>query len=106
MTQEQFITTTKTWINNKIILSQRSNWYKIPQRRAAIFQVQAMFGQLLLNKAKTSAGQIAILLKRHEALLETILPIPSNPSYENSFKILKTLINEAENIINTYNLNP
>ena len=104
MTQLQFKQVAKTWINNKLILSQKSNWYKIPYRKMSIVKIQDAFNGFLFNTANYSIVQLALLLKRNEALLENVLPIPSNPSYENSRHLLETLLNEAETIINTYNL--
>lgn len=104
MTQSQFTQKAKTWLNHKIVLSRSSNWYKIPYRKMAVVKVQDNFTGFLIHTANYSVFQLAILLKRNEALLETILPIPSNPSYENSYQLLKTLLAEAESIINTYNL--
>lgn len=104
MTQQQFISKTKTWISHKLILANKSNWYKSPFKKDAVIHVRARFANFLLNTTTHNAAQLAILVKRHEGLLETLLPIPSNPSYEKSFALFKTLIVEAETIIKTYNL--
>lgn len=105
MSEKMFINTAVNWIKNKMILSRCSNWYKVPQRKAAIMVVNSKFAGFLYQQ-HTNAAQLAILIKRHEGILENILPIPSNPSYENSLTVLKTLISEAENIINQLNLHP
>jgi len=104
MTQTEFISKSRTWLNHKIILSRSSNWYKTKGIKTALIYVQSNFASFLNTKGQYSAGQLALLIKRNEALLETILPIPNNPSYQNSLTVLNQLINEAENIINQYNL--
>lgn len=104
MKEAQFVGQAIKWIRHKITLSNCSHWYKIPQRKAAVLNVQKLFSQFLIHQTKYSSGQMAILIKRHEGLLETILPIPNNPSYQNSLAMLNNLIAEAENIINKYNL--
>lgn len=104
MSQTEFINQCNTWIKNKLLLSNKSHWYKIPYRHAAIQKVKQIFGKHLYENIQFSAGQMALLIKRNEALLETILPVPNNPSYQNSALILKQLIEQAEKIINQYNL--
>lgn len=104
MTQEQFLNEAKKWINHKLILAKSSHWYKIPYRKAAVLKINEVFGSLLITKTKYSAGQLAILLKRYEGVLEVLLPIPQNPSYQNSLQVLNQLIQQAETIINNYNL--
>ena len=104
MTQTEFISKSRTWLNHKIILSKSSNWYKIKSVKTALIYVQSNFASFLSTNGQYSAGQLALLIKRNEAFLEIILPIPNNPSYQNSLTILNQLINEAENIINQYNL--
>jgi len=104
MTQAEFLSKARTWINHKLILSNSSHWYKTKGIKEAVIYVRGHFADFLNTKANYSAGQLAILIKRHEGHLETMLPIPNNPSYENSLLLLKQLIAEAETIINTYNL--
>lgn len=101
MTQRQFIEKTKTWVNHKIILSNKSNWYKSTFNKSSMHHVKSIFTPILNN---TNVCQLAIIIKRNESLLEAVLPIPNNPSYENSLLLLKQIIQEAENIIKTYNL--
>lgn len=105
MTQTEFLSNSKTWLNHKLILSKSSNWYKTKGIKEAIIYVRSNFADFLNSKGNYSAGQLAILIKRNEAVLETILPIPNNPSYEKSFLMLKELVNQAEQIINQFNLN-
>lgn len=104
MKEAQFVAQGIKWIKHKIILSACSHWYKIPYRKAAVLNVQKLFSPFLIHQTKYSSGQMAILIKRHEAILETILPIPGNPSYLNSKQALNELITQAEIIINQYNL--
>lgn len=104
MTQEQFKSKTKTWINHKLILANTSNWYKAPFKKDAVTHIRAIFTLFIKFPKNYNAAQIAILVKKHETLLEAVLPIPNNPSYENSLVLLKTLITEAENIIKTLNI--
>jgi hypothetical protein len=99
-----FITQTKQWINHKLILANSSNWYKIPYRKMAVVKVKDNFSDFLLNTTKYSVLQIALMIKRNESILETLLPIPSNPSYLTAIATFKCLVVEAEKIINQFNL--
>ena len=100
-----FNTMAKRWINHKLVLSHSSNWYKIPTRKCAVIKVHERFNNFLLHSTQYSIYQLALLIKRNEHLLETILPIPSNPSYQNAETILRQLIKTSETIINQNNLN-
>lgn len=100
MDNTTFLTKTKEWINNKIILSNTSQWYKTDaKRRSAIIHIQDKFATFLQFPAKFSVHQLAILLKRHEDLLLTVLPIPNNPSYEQAFNGLVKILKYATDII-------
>lgn len=104
MKNVEFLCIAKTWISHKFILANKSHWYKAGFKKDAVTHAKAIFTDFVKYKSKYSAGQIAILIKRHETLLEALFPIPSNPSYENSFIIFKKLIQAAEQIINQFNL--
>lgn len=104
MNEPQFIIQAKNWIYHKIILSANSPAYNEPVKKNAMISVKKLFTNFLNYPSKYSAGQIALLIKRHESLLETVLPIPSNPSYENSLAALTKLIEAATKIMSHYNL--
>jgi len=100
-----FVISCKNWIYHKIVLSAVSKSYQEDKKKkSAIFHIQNKFGGFLKFPNNYSTGQIAILIKRHEDLLQAILPIPQNPTYETSLAALQLLIKQAETIIKIYNL--
>lgn len=100
MDNSAFLLKAKSWINNKLILSQKSDWYKKDSRRSsAIAHVKEKFATFLLYPTTYSVHQLALLFKRHEDLLMTILPVPNNPGYETAFKALVDLLKFAHDII-------
>lgn len=103
MSDVEFINQTKKWINHKLILANGSSFYNQPKTKAAVFYVKQKFANLLYYQQK-NAIQLALTIKKHESLLETILPIPNNPSYQNSLIILQKLIQTAEHILKTNNI--
>lgn len=105
LSEPQFIIQSKNWIFHKLILAEKSGAYKADEtRRNAIRRIRDVFTAFLKFPNTYSAGQIALLIKRNEGLLETILPIPANPSYQNSLVVLHKIIEAAEQIIKEYNL--
>lgn len=104
MNEPLFMNQSKSWLYHKFILSSKSGAYSDGPRKSAMIAVKKLFTNFVNYPRKYSSGQIALLIKRHEALLETILPIPSNPSYENSLAVLQKLIVAAELILKHYNI--
>lgn len=100
-----FIISAKNWIYHKVILSNVSKAYQEDKKKkSAMHHIQNKFGAFLKFPNNYSTGQIAILIKRHEDLLQAILPIPQNPTYESSLAALQLLIKQAETIIKIYGL--
>jgi hypothetical protein len=91
MNEPQFIIKVKQFLNHKLILH-------------AVFNIRDKFGTFLKFPNHYSTAQIAILIKRHENLLEIVLPIPQNPTYTTSLAALQTILHQAEQIIKIYNL--
>jgi hypothetical protein len=106
MNEPQFVIQTKNWIFQKLLIASKSKSeeYKRPEFVSALFHVNGKFGKFLKYPNQYSVGQLAILIKRHQELLEAILPIPSNTNYEKSLAALTKLIQESEQIINHYHL--
>lgn len=104
ISNEQFREKAKNWINHKIILSQKSDWYKVKNRRDAVFHIKNIFSSFLQFPSKYNLAQLALQLKKHEDILMIALPVPGNPSYETAFNSLTDLLNKANEIINEHNL--
>lgn len=103
--EAKFVISCKNWIYHKVILSNVSRAYNDDKaKKHAMLHIQNKFGGFLKFPNNYSTGQIALLIKRHENLLEAILPIPQNPTYESSLAALQLLIKQAETIIKIYNL--
>ena len=99
ITNEQLRDKLKTWLNHKIILAQNSNWYKVRGRNEAVFFLKNKFSSFLNFHKTYNIGQLAIDIKRNEALFETALPIPNNPSYENAVQVLQQILEKANELI-------
>lgn len=105
MNQAQFIIQTKNWLYHKFLLADKSKAFKDDRlKKSAMFHIKGKFEHFVKFPKNYSVGQLALLVKRNEALLESVLPIPSNPSYENSLAMLTSLVKEAEQIINHLHL--
>lgn len=104
MDSETFKANTKKWINHKFMIAHNSTWYKQARQSAAIANIRERFNAFLLYPTSFSAHNLAVLLKRHEDLLLTILPIPKNPSYEQAFNSLAAILKQANDIIEANNL--
>lgn len=105
MSEAQFTNTLKNWIYHKLILSEKSKAYQEDQKkRNAAINLRSKFTNFLNYPNKYSVGQLAIMIKRYEGLLEAVLPIPNNPTYETSLVTLQQLIKQAQIFINHYNL--
>jgi hypothetical protein len=100
----QFTEKARTWLNNKIILSQKSHWYNLRERNVAIYQVKSVFSSFLSFPTSYNTAQLALHIKRNEDLLLLILPNPHNPSYNNALSTLSDLIEYAGKIITENNL--
>ncbi|MDF2449427.1 MAG: hypothetical protein K0R26_1931 [Bacteroidota bacterium] len=104
MNELEFKAKSINWVNHKIVLSYKSNWYKLPWRKAAMIKVNDAFAMVLRKGAKFSIGQLAVLITKNKELLHAVLPDPTNASYQTQVYILDALINEAEIIKQKYNL--
>jgi len=102
MSEKQFKTEFKKWLQNKFILSQTSKWYL--NKGTTIKLLNDKFSSFLTFSDSYSVGQLALLIKRNQTLLESILPIPNNPSYDNAVIILNNCLNKANEILTQYNL--
>lgn len=71
----------------------------MPVRAKALKQIQNAFNEFLLNDRLFTAHKIAERLINNEEVLNIVLPIPGNPSYENSLRILNELLNFSKSII-------
>lgn len=99
MNEQQYRITVKKWINHKLLLANSSHWYKAPIRAKALQQVRNAFNDFLRNDKLFTAQKIAQRLINNEDILNVLLPIPGNPSYENSARILAEIINYSKTII-------
>ena len=105
MDNEKFLIRSRQWINNKLILANTSDWYKKDARRSsAIANVKDRFQGFLTYPSNFSINNLAVLLKRHEDLLLTIMPIPNNPSYQTAFNKLSEILKYATDIVTDQNL--
>ncbi len=102
MSNDEFRTTFKKWLNHKIILSQSSVFYK--DKLTTVKVLKDNFSSFLTFSANYSVGQLALLIKRNQGLLEFILPIPNNPSYETAKLTLTQILDQANKIITENNL--
>lgn len=102
--QKTFIANAKRFLNHKIILGDKSHYFKCSFKKQPLDRVKLIFGKMLAPLASFPVGQWAIYIKRHEDLLQAILPIPGMPAYESSLKTLNELITEANNIIDALSL--
>ncbi len=99
MNEQQFRITVKKWISHKLLLANSSHWYKIPVRAKALQQVRNAFNEFLTNDKLFTVQKIADRLLKNEDVLFVVLPIPGNPSYENSLRILNDILNFSKNIL-------
>lgn len=105
MSEAQFVNQLRNWLNHKIILSRKSEAYiQDKKRKNAAINLTIKFSNFLNYPRNYSVGQLAIMIKRHEDLLASCLPIPQNPAYETSLATLEKLIDQAQKFINQYNL--
>lgn len=105
MSEAQFANTLKNWIYHKLILAEKSAAYNQDKKKKnAANNLRIHFTNFLNYPNKYSVGQLAIMIKRYEGLLEAVLPIPQNPTYETSLATLHQLIKQAQIFINHYNL--
>lgn len=104
MDNEKFIIRTRQWLNHKFQLALHSEWYKQPRQKAAVANVKDRFSAFLMYPNNFSVHHLAVLIKRHEDLLLTLMPIPKNPSYEQAFNSLAQIMEYANTIINNNQL--
>ncbi len=99
ITNDQFREELKTWINHKVKLSENSDWYKHNNRKDSIYYLKTKFSSFLNFHKQYNIGQLAIDVKRNQALFENVLPIPNNNSYENSVTAMLLLIEKANDLV-------
>lgn len=99
MSEQEYRTAVKKWINHKLVLADTSHWYKIPVRVKALQQIRNAFSDFLLNDKLFTVQKLAQRLLNNEDILYILLPIPGNPSYENSARILTDIITYSKTII-------
>lgn len=104
LNNQTFKTELKKWLNHKIILANNSTAYKVGGKYQAVFLLKNKFSSFLTFTNNYSIGQLALDVKRNQHLLETALPIPNNPSYQNANIILHQILDKATQIIKEYNL--
>jgi hypothetical protein len=102
MSDQLFKIEFKKWFLNKIILSQTSKFYA--NKGTTIKILKDKFSSFLTFADSYSVGQLALLIKRNQTLLESILPIPNNPSYDNAVIILNQLLEKSNEILTKHNL--
>lgn len=102
--QKTFIENVKRFLNHKIILGQKSHYFQCSFKKQPLDRVKMIFGKMLTINTNFPVGQWALYVKRHEDLLQAILPVPGNPAYESSLNTLTELVREANNIIDALNL--
>lgn len=100
MTDLQFISQAKTWLSHKLILSEKSHWYKLPDKAKAIQCIRATFGRFVIEPRTFSVQTLAQRIINNEDLLYVILPIPGNPAYEKSSELLSQLIQHSKQLLN------
>ena len=99
MTESEYKITVKKWINHKLLLSRSSVWYKVPYRAKAVKQLRNAFNEFLLNDRLFTIQKLAQRLLNNEDILSFALPVPGNPSYESSLRILNEIIKFSKAII-------
>jgi hypothetical protein len=99
MNEKQFRELLKRWLRHKLFLANASPWYREAKRREAIKQVRNAFNEFLTNDKMFTANKIAQRLINNEDILNVVLPIPGNPSYENSLRILNELLQYSKTIL-------
>ena len=99
MTNEDFKMKFKKWLNHKLILSQKSQWYRQKRLQDAVQHVNNIFGTFLLYPSNYNVFQLAMQVRKHEDLLMVLLPIPNNPTYESAFNTLAELLMHAEELV-------
>lgn len=103
MSDNEFKTELKKWLNHKFILFEKSPNYL--SKTIAIKLAKDKFYSFLIYSKNYSIGQLALDVKRNHHLLQDLVPIPNNPSYQNAQVMLHGFLNKAQEILNTYNLN-
>lgn len=98
MTNEEFKTKTKKWLNHKLILAKKSNWYKQEKIRHIVQYTQNIFNTFLMYPNEYNAYQLAMQLRKHENLLMGLLPVPKNPTYHSAFNALAEILQHAEQL--------
>jgi len=103
MTQQEFREKAKNWLNNKIILSEKSpEWYK--DKTSALICIKHQFSSFLSFTQNYSVGDLALKIKRNEDLLFMLLPNPHNYSYNKALLTLNELLEYATDFVNSHNL--
>jgi hypothetical protein len=99
MNEKEYRDILKRWLRHKLFLSNASPWYREAERRKAIGQVRNAFNEFLTNDKLFTAQKIAQRIINNEDILNVVLPIPGNPSYENSLRILNELIQYSKVVL-------
>lgn len=104
MTNQEFKTKARAWINHKLILANNSEWYRPQARKDAIFHVKNLFSAFLQFPVQYNEAQLALQIKKHEDLLMNVLPVPNNPAYNTAFSTLADLLKKSTEILIQHNL--
>ncbi len=99
MNEAEYRKSLKKWVRHKIKLAGCSTAYLEPEKQTAMKQLKNAFNRFLLNDKFFTVQQIARRLINNEEILNTVLPIPGNPSYESSLRLLQDLLQYSKNII-------
>lgn len=101
---KMFLADCKRYLQHKIILGNVSAYYKQPAIKPQLKRCALIFGDFLKNPSTYPVGQLALLIKRNEDLITILLPIPGNPSYQNSKALAEQIIKQSTDILETLNL--
>lgn len=89
----------KRYIKHKLILSEKSDWYKNAKQRISIDHAHYLMRSFCKDALYLTNKDVALLIIHNKQHLLNILPAEKNPSYESSLTNYNELLTEAQQVL-------
>lgn len=90
----------KRYINHKVILSRKSDWYSGPMVKLSLEHAYYLLRTFCKDAAYLTDKQIALMVIQNKKHLFNILPNQNNRSYQSSLTNYTELITQSEKLLN------
>jgi len=101
MANSQLSNKVKRYINHKVILSRKSDWYSGPVVKLSLEHAYYLLKTFCKDTAYLTDKQIAIMVLQNKKHLFNILPNQNNRSYQSSLTNYTELITQSEMLLTT-----